>query len=186
MGNTEEVTHGTMESEAVLGGGGVSFYFAPTTGGGTASGLTSESMIFSTTSATTDDTTVTISTEGMSIDTAAGPTKTIGAGQYYKDNSIVAWARVNAGATSILDFGVSSVSKTTTGYYTIVIDASLSSGNSLIPIVTPEIDTQPTGASSVRLASVNQTSTSNTFEVFINDGNYSPVDNDFVFMVTGR
>ncbi len=184
--NTNEVTHGTAESEAILGGDGVSFYFAPTTGGGTASGLTSESMTFSTKSATSEDTIVTISTEGMVIDTAAGPTKTIGAGQYFKDNSIVAWARVNASATSVSDFGVSSVSKTTTGYYTIVIDAGLSTGSSVIPLVVPEIDSQPTGASSVRLASVNQTSAGNTFEVFINDGYYTPADNDFVFMVTGR
>jgi hypothetical protein len=48
-----------------------------------------------------------------------------------------------------------------------------------------EIDSQPTTAASTRILSCNQ-ATATTFEVFIQDGNYNPVDNDFMFIVTGR
>jgi len=185
VANLEEVAATTGANEAILGGGGVLFREAGTAGG-FASEHTAESVVFSTISGTAEDTSVIVSVEGIVVDTVAGPTKAIAAGEYYKDNAIVAWARVNAGATSIEEFGVTSVTRTTTGYYTIVIDASLSSGLRLIPTAVAEVDSQPTGASSVRLVSVSQQSSGNTFRVFINDGNYAPVDNDFVFMATGR
>ena len=48
-----------------------------------------------------------------------------------------------------------------------------------------EIDTAPVNAATVRIVSINQMS-ANSFNVYINDGSGSLVDNDFVFMVTAR
>jgi hypothetical protein len=149
--------------------------------------LTEYSAVGVTMVGTMGDTTVKISNQGsMNLALNAGETQAIEAGDRYRDNSIVAWARVNGSATSWDEYGVTSLSRVTTGMYSIVIDANLTSSDLLIPMVVAEVDTQPTNASSARIVSVNQTTSVNTFEVFINDGDFTPVDNEFVFMVTGR
>ena len=48
-----------------------------------------------------------------------------------------------------------------------------------------ELDTPPVGAANVRIVSIDQI-TVNQFVVYINNGNWALVDNDFVFMVTAR
>ena len=53
-------------------------------------------------------------------------------------------------------------------------------------MVVPEVDDPPTNAASLRIASVNQKSTASQFTVYMNNGQGTLVDNDFLFMVTGR
>jgi hypothetical protein len=44
----------------------------------------------------------------------------------------------------------------------------------------------PTGAANVRLVATNQVAAGNTFDVFIYNGSFALVDNDFQVLVTGR
>ncbi len=117
----------------------------------------------------------------------AGSTMTITVGDRYRDNAIVAWAKImGTGVGSIQsEFGISSVDHSSVGVYKIYLDANAASNATLIPMAIAEIDTAPTDAAHVRIVSVNQVGL-NTFEVFINDGSWNLVDNDFVFMVTAR
>jgi len=55
----------------------------------------------------------------------------------------------------------------------------------LIPIAIAEVESPPTSAASARLVTINQYAT-NQFIVYITNGSYTLVDNDFVFIVTGR
>jgi hypothetical protein len=109
-------------------------------------------------------------------------------GDRFRDNSIVAWARIVANGTinTIGRFGMTSVTRTGVGAYRVVIDVSLNSPSSVLPVVTPEIDTRPINASQIRVASVNQGVANNAFDVWINDGTGAPADNDFMLIVTGR
>jgi hypothetical protein len=91
------------------------------------------------------------------------------------------------------NFNIASVTKVSTGLYRFTLNSSLSSGFSLVPIVTPELDpvvvdppTPPTGAANVRLVATNQVAAGNTFDVYIYNGNFALVDNDFQVLVTGR
>jgi len=84
------------------------------------------------------------------------------------------------------DFGVVSVRHVNgTGVYTITLDVSTVSSNHLIPIAIAEVDSPPIGAANVRIVSVNQIG-QNQFVVYINNGNWALVDNEFAFMVTAR
>lgn len=177
---------GTEETSALYDYGLAMLSEDDGSGGGTVSKRTSESLTFSVVSTFGEDTTVLVSNSGLKVDTAAGPTKAVSTGEYHRDNSIVAWARVNGSATGWDDYGVVSISRVSSGHYSITIDASMSSSDQLIPLANAELDSQPTDAYSARIVSVHQTTSVNTFEVYINDGNYAPVDNDFVFIVTGR
>jgi hypothetical protein len=109
-------------------------------------------------------------------------------GDRFRDNSIVAWARIpsSGGINAIGRFGMTSVTRTGVGAYRVVIDVTLNSSSSILPVVTPEIDTRPTTASQIRVASVRQGAANNAFDVWMNDGTGAPVDNDFMLIVTGR
>jgi hypothetical protein len=48
------------------------------------------------------------------------------------------------------------------------------------------VDTPPTGAANVRIVATNQVASGNTFDVYMYNGSYALVDNDFQVMVTGR
>jgi hypothetical protein len=116
----------------------------------------------------------------------AGAATAITVGDRYRDNSIVAWAKVTATGTISSEFGVASVTKDPgSGSYLIALDASSAGAAYLLPIAIAEIDTQPNSAAGLRIISINQIAAS-TFQVFINNGSGTPVDNDFVFMVTAR
>jgi hypothetical protein len=128
---------------------------------------------------------------GMILANDAGGAKAVPVGTRYRDNAIVAWARVTA--TGVLDtnFNVASVTRVSTGLYRFMLNSSLSSGFSLVPVVTVETDpitadTPPTGAANVRLVATNQVAAGNTFDVYIYNGNFALVDNDFQVIVTGR
>jgi hypothetical protein len=127
---------------------------------------------------------------GMFIANDAGGGKVVPVGTRYRDNAIVAWARVTAAGGLDTNFNVASVTRVSTGIYAFTLNSSLSSGFSLIPIVTPEIDgaggVVPTGAANVRIAVSDQVAAGNTFSVYIYNGNYVLADSDFQVLVTGR
>jgi hypothetical protein len=128
---------------------------------------------------------------GMFIANDAGGAKVVPVGTRYRDNAIVAWARVTAAGGLDTNFNVASVTRVSAGQYRFTLNSSLSSGFSLVPIVTVETDptapdTPPTGAANVRLVATNQVAAGNTFDVYIYNGNFALVDNDFQVLVTGR
>jgi hypothetical protein len=121
----------------------------------------------------------------------AGGAKSVPVGTRYRDNAIVAWARVTATGTLDSNFNVASVTHVSAGQYRITLNSSLSSGFSLVPVVTVETDpavpdVPPTGAANVRLVATNQVAAGNTFDVYIYNGSFALVDNDFQVIVTGR
>lgn len=128
---------------------------------------------------------------GVSLAVNAGDVKTIQIGERYRDNALVAWAKIRANGTiqSSADFGVAVVAHTEgPGVYTIGIDDNTLDTATLIPIAIAEVESAPTppnAADKVRLVMINQTAPS-AFKVYITDGNFNLVDNDFVFMATGR
>jgi hypothetical protein len=124
---------------------------------------------------------------GMRMSSNAGAAKVINVGGRYRDNAIVAWAKISGiGIGSISsEFGIDSVEHYNTGCYRIYLDVDAAATASLIPMAIAEIDSAPTSAATVRIASVNQMS-ANSFNVYINNGSGALVDNDFVFMVTAR
>lgn len=124
---------------------------------------------------------------GFRLTENGGQSKTVELGDRYRDNAIIAWAKVAADGTIAAGarFGLTSVTNLDTGKYEITLDASAESAYTLVPMAIAEVDTAPTSAASARLVTVNQTGT-NTFRVYINNGNYALVNNDFTFMVTGR
>jgi hypothetical protein len=119
------------------------------------------------------------------LDINAGSAQAVAVGDRYRDNAIVAWAKVSADGTITTDYGVASVTRAGVGNYMIEIDAHATSVAALIPIAIAEIETQPDSAAEVRILSINQTA-DNIFRIYINDGNWNPTDSDFVFMVTAR
>jgi hypothetical protein len=129
---------------------------------------------------------------GLFIANDAGGAKVVPVGTRYRDNAIVAWARVTAAGGLDTNFNVASVTKVGTGVYRMTLNSSLSSGFSLIPVVTPEVDpavppdTPPVGDANLRIAAANNVAAGNTFDVYMYNGVGTLVDNDFSFLVTGR
>ena len=123
---------------------------------------------------------------GMRMTVDAGAAIPITVGDRYRDNAIVAWAKVSAGGTASAEFGVASVTKDPgSGSYLIELDAHAASATALIPIAIAEVESAPDSAGEVRIVSINQAA-AYTFRVYITNGNWALVDNDFVFMVTAR
>ncbi len=127
---------------------------------------------------------------GVSLAINANYAKIINVGERYRDNAIVAWAKID-GVLGVVQnaqtasFGIAATRRIAAGQYGITTTASASINFNLVPIAIAEIDSAPSGAANVRIVSVNQINP-NYFEVYINDGNFVLVDNDFTVMVTGR
>ncbi len=123
----------------------------------------------------------------MNLGINAGAATVINVGDRYRDNAIVAWAKILGGDPGSIqaEFGISAVDHYATGCYKIYLDINASNAASLIPMANAEIDTAPTNASQIRIVSINQLQP-NIFDVYINDGNGNLINNDFVFMVTAR
>jgi len=117
----------------------------------------------------------------------AGSAMTITVGDRYRDNAIVAWAKLSGGdpGTIQAEFGISAVDHYATGCYKIYLDIHAAEAASLIPMAIAEIDSAPVGVGAIRIVSINQLQP-NIFNVYINDGNGNLVNNDFVFLVTAR
>ena len=129
------------------------------------------------------DAPLTIARGALQSTSALGPSNTPLAGGYYRDNSIIAWARISSVGTVTPSFGVDSVSKIATGHYLVDIARALASTR-IIPIAVAEVDKQPQDLTNMRIASVNQLRTG-VFEIFVNDGSGRPVDNDVLFIAAG-
>jgi hypothetical protein len=128
---------------------------------------------------------------GVFIANDAGNGTTAPIGTRFRDNSVVAWGRVTATGTLDSNFNVATITKVGTGHYKVNLNAPLQSGFSLIPIVTPEVDeaagnVPPVGAANLRFAVTNQFASGTNFDVYIYNGSFASVDNDFQFIVTGR
>jgi hypothetical protein len=115
----------------------------------------------------------------------AGGSTVITVGDRYRDNAIVSWAKITSAGVVSSGFGVVNVTRTGPGEYSIEVSAQAGQSAYLIPIAIAEIDTAPNSAATVRIVSIDQLTTT-TFNVYINNGNWTLVDNDFVFMVTAR
>jgi len=124
---------------------------------------------------------------GMRLTEDAGSAAAITVGDRYRDNALLAWGKVSSGGSLLAGFGVSSVTYHAAGDYEIFLTDTAASVHSIVPVAMAEIDTAPTSASTIRIVSINQDgSNANRFKVYINNGNYALVDNEFVFMVTAR
>jgi hypothetical protein len=133
---------------------------------------------------TTNDQFVVRAHNGLVLTENAGNTQTVGMGEYYRDNAIIAWARVTAVGTHVDHYGIWGVLKST-GIYTVTLMATPSSANQVIPIAIAEVNNPPTSAAAARLVTVRQY-LPNQFVVYITNGNYALVDNEFLLIVTGR
>ena len=132
---------------------------------------------------------------GLSLSIDGGSFNTLPIGTYFRDNSIVAWGRVNLNGGLEQNFNVASITKVSTGVYRVTLKSSLQSGFNLIATVTPEIDSTvsepadpvpPVGAANVRITAVDKVASGDHFNVYIYNGSYALVDNDFDILVTGR
>lgn len=123
---------------------------------------------------------------GVYIASNATQSAAVPVGTYFRDNAIVAWGRVNLNGGLDYGFNVNSVTRTETGVYEITLKTSLLSGPHLIPVATPEVDSPVTGAAAMRFIVIDQMAAGNIFRVFIYNGNFQLVNNDFTFIVTGR
>jgi len=119
---------------------------------------------------------------GVRIAVDAGGSKTTNVGERYRDNGIVAWGTI--WGNSIADsYGVSSFTHNSAGNYTITITAAPT--NEICAVATPEIDTQPTSAAAARIIAIDKINIT-TVNVYMTDGYYNAVDNDFHFVITAR
>jgi hypothetical protein len=118
---------------------------------------------------------------GVVLASNAEASKTIGVGEYFRDNAIVAWGTVTSGSILSQEFGVASFVNDSAGVYTVTIDASSASSTTLVPMAIAEIETP----SAPRVININQSAT-NQFQVFIFNLAGTRVNNDFIFMVTAR
>lgn len=107
-------------------------------------------------------------------------------GRVYRDNTIVAWGKVAAdGTAGDNTFGVALTTNQAAGFYEIQLRAEATNAAQLVMVASPEIDAQPASAAAARMVSVDQRTATN-FYIYINNGAFTPVDNDFTFIVTGR
>ena len=107
-------------------------------------------------------------------------------GRMYRDNTILAWGKVAAdGTAGDNTFGVALTTNQAVGFYEIQLRVEATNAAQLVMVATPEIDGQPASAAAARIVSVDQRTATN-FYIYINNGAFTPVDNDFTFMVTGR
>ncbi len=107
----------------------------------------------------------------------------------YADNNVVAWARVGSnGAIGTSHFGVESCTSFGQGNYEILLDVSMTSPSTLIPVATVDLFgmSLPTNAAQARLVYVERTLDLNRFIVRTTTGAYVPTNTAFNFIVTGR
>ena len=118
-------------------------------------------------------------------------------GDIYRNNQILAWAKVMEGGElsgDHFDFGVDHISHIGVGHYEVFLDVSVPDGGFLAPVASPEVDwtddfVNTPSAGNLRIAVVDQLgltgTASNRFGVYMFDGTGTLVDNDFIVIVTG-
>lgn len=101
------------------------------------------------------------------------------AGGLYRDNVLCAWARVSASGSIVSSFGISSVTKTSTGTYQVNFSNAFASGNDVCATASAR------QSATNRFVMIGLYSASYvTVEIYSNAGVL--VDNDFSVIVTGR
>ncbi len=125
-------------------------------------------------------------TGGVTLTVDATNANSVPVGTLYRDNIVAAWGRVAADGTLSDAFNVASVTRNSAGNYTVVLNTAFS-GSALVPVVSVAYlsGVQPSTAATLRIAATQLTSNT-TFFVFINNGNFTPADAYFTFVVTGR
>lgn len=122
-----------------------------------------------------------------SSSTASNTSTDFGPGKYSKDNSVLAWGFITGSGTisGTNKHNIKSVVKNSTGNYTITLETPATMSTYLIPQANADKDSAPTTASSQRIVSVDVLNNS-YFKVYITNGSFTPVDNDFTFVVFGK
>ena len=100
-------------------------------------------------------------------------------------HSLVAWGFIAADGSIYESFNVAASTNLSEGEYRITVNSSFTSTD-LVPMAIPELDFQPTTASTYRMATINSGTSSSNFLVYINNGTFAPTNSDFTFIVTGR
>lgn len=136
-------------------------------------------------SSTTNDQFAIRASNGVWIAQNRGTGQTAGFGERFRDNGIIAWARITSAGTVSANYNITQCVHSAEGAYQIDIGATADSMLSLVPVAVAEVDSQPLTAGNMRLVSVNQNS-GYRFDVWINNGSFAPTNSDFVFIVTGR
>lgn len=122
---------------------------------------------------------------GVWIAQEAGENTAVPFGTHYRDNAVVAWAKVDDDGTLTDSFNVDTVTNAAVGRYDVLLKSGGKGASQLIPVANAELDAQPASAATVRLVSIDQTAT-NHFRVYINDGTFAPVNTEFTVVVFGR
>lgn len=126
-----------------------------------------------------------IELENVQITSFSDPNTPVSIGQHYKDNGIVAWAKVAPNGTLLAEYGISSIThEAGTGQYAVTLDASAQGAASLVPVVTPVVQGPPTG-NSMRYASV-QVTGPNALTIYTTSPTFAPAESAFTLIVTGR
>ncbi len=124
-------------------------------------------------------------TGGLGVTVNATNAVSVPVGTVYKDNTVVAWGRVNSNSLSDA-FNVAGFVRNSAGNYTITLNTSFT-GTALLPVASPcYVGAPPTTAAGVRIASTGQLLSNTTFNVYLNSGTFAAADGDFTFIVTGR
>lgn len=123
---------------------------------------------------------------GLTLSTDATNATTVPIGTVYRDNTVIAWGRVSSNALTD-GFNIQSVVRNSAGNYTVTLRSSVS-GTALVPVASVYYvaGTQPTTAAAYRMIAVDQLLSSNSFNVFTNNGTFAAADADFTFVVMGR
>ncbi|OAI40517.1 hypothetical protein AYO38_05790 [bacterium SCGC AG-212-C10] len=152
-----------------------SFLFSDAMGGGT----------FSVPNAATFDV-----ENGLRVVDNAGSSKVVGLGQFYRDNSIWGWGKIqiNGSGTPVINggesFNVGTVSDMGVGWYRVALFAPATAPGMLIPMAMAESDCTPPNCGA-RYVSIDQLTVS-TFDIHVYNSAGTLVDNDVTFIVTGR
>jgi hypothetical protein len=124
---------------------------------------------------------------GVRVSEPAGGSYSNDIGDVFQDNLIVAWGSIDADGSILADFGVSSVSHTSTGAYRINLNATAASSSNLAVSAILEVDNIPTSDATARLIYANMIGgDGNSFDIFVTNGSHVATDNQFTFIVTAR
>jgi len=122
---------------------------------------------------------------GLRISSEAGDDRRVPFGTRYGDNTVVAWAKIQDDGSVVYDFNIHDVIHTNTGSYHVYLASPASAASAVVPIASPEIDGQPTSAAAARMTAVDQINVT-SFYVYVFNGNFTAVNNEFTIIVTGR
>jgi hypothetical protein len=114
----------------------------------------------------------------------AGSGTAVTVGERYRDNSLIGWGKIfETGVVNPNEsFGITVV-RDAAGVYTITLLSTPT--NQSVPVAVAEVEAPPTSAASARLVTIDQIDLTH-FKVYITNGSFAAVDNDFTFIVTGR